>query len=38
MTIPEAGTLVPTREARDLAKAVVDVARRGPPRWPGCRG
>lgn len=31
MTIPEAGTLVPTREARDLAQAVVDVARRGPP-------
>lgn len=31
MTIPEAGTLVPTRDPRDLARAVVDVARQGPP-------
>ncbi|WP_343612201.1 glycosyltransferase [Novosphingobium sp.] len=31
MTIPEAGTLVPTRNPQDLAQAVIEVTRRGPP-------
>jgi glycosyltransferase involved in cell wall biosynthesis len=37
MTIPEAGTLVPTRNPQDLAQAVIEVTRRGPPRWRICR-
>jgi len=38
MTIPEAGTLVPTRMPQDLAQAVVDVARRGPPPLDALQG